>query len=765
MASRPRSDLHDVGRMSDTFTIDTHLFVELGELLVGRDSTALAELVKNAYDADATVVTITAEDIAGGNGTITVTDNGIGMTLKQFREGFLTVAGRTKRVGDKLSPRFRRRFTGEKGVGRLAAQKLAHKLVVQSTSRSGARPERVVALIDWDRIDSLATLEEVATSGAVKVSRDERATDQTAGTKVELRSLRHAWTADDKSVFLAEVQAIEPPAILREPLKKSVVPSRLLFGSATIREAADADPGLSISFGGEFAEAEDYWQLLADSATWVLEIEAKAGTDSVSIAVSPTVSGREKYPSAKLVRYAVPHPNPKSGPFFQGRILCREGQWPRPLKAVDALRQAVGVRVFMEGFRIPPYGESGNDWLRLDADYTARGRSLPNLSLFDSLPEAPDDEGLNTLPNTSYYGAIFLTAKGAPHLRTLVNREGFVPDESLADLGQIVRAGVDVLTRTRARNTLVERQQRRRSRIAPRNVGLGSALGATLARATSLARDARTHIGEGDSRAASTAVEAAVAEIEAVSRLSRELISQASIVRVLASVGTQMAAFIHETNGLLHTASVVEAILSKLAAREDLDLRIRKDVRAAAQSMLELRDRLEREAAYLVDVVGADARRRRMRMSLSNRFEAAARLFGSYAEDHKIEIRNEIPDELASPLMFPAELTTVLSNLLSNAIKAAGDGGQILASGRNDSGGSVSVTISNTGVMVDLASSEEWFEPYASSSESLDFALGRGMGLGLTITRAMLAEYGATVRFVRPPRSFSTAVTVDFPTG
>ncbi len=757
-----RGDLDNVGVMSDTFTIDTHLFVELGELLVGRDSTALAELVKNAYDADATEVTITAENIASGKGIITVADNGIGMTHDQFRKGFLTVAGRMKRIGDKRSVRFRRRFTGEKGVGRLAAQKLAHELHLESISLSGAIPERVVAHIDWDRIDSLTTLEEVAPSGAIEVAWSEPAKGETAGSKIELRGLRHPWTADDKSVFLAEVQAIEPPAILREPLKKSVVPSQLLFGSATIREAADADPGLSLTFGGEFAEAEDYWQLLADSATWVLEIEAKAGAETVAIAVSPTVLGRERYPSAKLVRYAVPHPNPGAGPFFQGRILCREGQWPRPLKSVDALRQAVGVRVFLEGFRIPPYGESGNDWLRLDADYTARGRSLPNLSLFESLPEAPDDEGLNTLPNTSYYGAIFLTAKGAPQLRTLVNREGFVPDESLADLGRLVRAGVDVLTRTRARNTIIERHQRRRSRIAPRNVGLGSALGATLARATELARDARAHIGDGDSRAASTAVEAAVAEIEAVGRLSRELISQASIVRVLASVGTQMAAFIHETNGLLHAASLVEGTLSKLATREDLDLRTRRDVRAAAQSMLELRDRLEREAAYLVDVVGADARRRRMRMSLSNRFDAAARLFEGYAADHRIEIRNEIPNELASPLMFPAELTTVFSNLLSNAIKAAGDGGRILAVGKGGADGSVSVTIANSGAAVDLASSEEWFEPYASSAPSLDFALGRGMGLGLTITRAMLAEYGATVRFVRPQRSFSTAVAVDF---
>ena len=40
-----------------------HLFRELGELLVGRDSTALIELIKNSYDADATEVIVHGESL------------------------------------------------------------------------------------------------------------------------------------------------------------------------------------------------------------------------------------------------------------------------------------------------------------------------------------------------------------------------------------------------------------------------------------------------------------------------------------------------------------------------------------------------------------------------------------------------------------------------------------------------------------------------------------------------------------------------------
>ena len=50
-----------------TFTVDTHLFRELGELLVGRDSTALIELIKNAYDADATEVIVYGEALSNPN--------------------------------------------------------------------------------------------------------------------------------------------------------------------------------------------------------------------------------------------------------------------------------------------------------------------------------------------------------------------------------------------------------------------------------------------------------------------------------------------------------------------------------------------------------------------------------------------------------------------------------------------------------------------------------------------------------------------------
>src|SRR5260221_6096212 len=103
-----------------------------------------------------------------------------------------------------------------------------------------------------------------------------------------------------------------------------------------------------------------------------------------------------------------------------------------------------------------------------------------------------------------------------------------------------------------------------------------------------------------------------------------------------------MAAFNHETNGLLESAQVVHGALRSLAERDDLPLSIRSELRELERSIGELVDRLDREAAYLIDVVGSQARRRRIRISIANRFDAAARLYRPTIDRLGIRLINEI---------------------------------------------------------------------------------------------------------------------------
>ena len=112
------------------------------------------------------------------------------MSEEEFSRGFLRIAGRTKLSADRRSPWFQRRYTGEKGIGRLAAHKLAHKLKITSRQWNGKDRDpvdgfladtEILARIDWDVIEALETLAEIEGSDAVDVRTTARA-DGAAGT-------------------------------------------------------------------------------------------------------------------------------------------------------------------------------------------------------------------------------------------------------------------------------------------------------------------------------------------------------------------------------------------------------------------------------------------------------------------------------------------------------------------------------------------------------------------------------------------------------
>ncbi len=106
---------------------------KLGVKLYDKVSAVIAELIANAYDADATHVTVEAPmgqflaSKAGGTVTdkgfqIQVADDGIGMTPDEVQQFFLVVGSERRKDKNRgaTSPRHHRQVMGRKGVGKLA---------------------------------------------------------------------------------------------------------------------------------------------------------------------------------------------------------------------------------------------------------------------------------------------------------------------------------------------------------------------------------------------------------------------------------------------------------------------------------------------------------------------------------------------------------------------------------------------------------------------------------------------------------------------
>ena len=183
------------------FTVDAELLRELGERLVGKPHIALAELIKNSYDADATQVTI---KFSPNEGCIEVSDNGHGMTFEEFRDFWMRIGTTHKRK--RQSKNLGRQLTGSKGVGRLAVQFLANKLTIRTVPKGGG-DEWLKAKVNWEEAVKARELTEVN----VEYTRNQSCAPFLHGTSIILSELKDTWEKDSVRDLASEVWWLQPP--------------------------------------------------------------------------------------------------------------------------------------------------------------------------------------------------------------------------------------------------------------------------------------------------------------------------------------------------------------------------------------------------------------------------------------------------------------------------------------------------------------------------------------------------------------------------
>ncbi|CAI1853077.1 HSP90 family protein [Serratia quinivorans] len=127
---------------------DPHTIEHLGVKMYSTLPPALAELISNAYDADAESVTLEFLEV-GSNKFITVKDDGTGMNSTDIQQRFLVIGrNRRRHDGDEPTPRFGRYATGKKGLGKLALFGLAKEITID-TVKDGKRNRFI---LDWSAL-------------------------------------------------------------------------------------------------------------------------------------------------------------------------------------------------------------------------------------------------------------------------------------------------------------------------------------------------------------------------------------------------------------------------------------------------------------------------------------------------------------------------------------------------------------------------------------------------------------------------------------
>lgn len=387
------------------------LMLLLGEQLITDEIAAVSELVKNSYDADAEEVKVSLWHIANPEeGYISVWDNGNGMSLEKVLSSWLELGTLSKaRVTDRtprLSEIKKRIILGEKGLGRLAVHKLGY-ITTLVTRRMGENVETKLT-IDWTLFEQEGFLEQVPIKW--EVTKPQVYKDFPKGTCLIIKKLRRAWT----------------------PIMVKNVKENILALKAPFKDFAD----FSIKFTIDDEEEEEKLEMtdLIKSATYIFKgkvDEQGSLTYDYYFTRSDLDLKREELSRKCDIRskqMLLDCREPTCGPF-EINIYSWDASL-EDLKAVlgetsiykQMIRPNSGVKLFRDGFRVYPYGNSDNDWLGMDA------RRIGSFEM--------------RISRNQVIGAIDISSKSNPCLTDKTDREGLICNQAYEDFIDLVLGAI-----------------------------------------------------------------------------------------------------------------------------------------------------------------------------------------------------------------------------------------------------------------------------------------------------------------------------------
>ena len=392
----------------------------LGDGLIGSDRLAVFELVKNAYDADANEVLVRFDITSGESSSITVIDDGEGMSHDQIRSVWLSLGHDIRweqRLHGVRTARHSRLPLGEKGLGRLAAHKLGDRITLVTRAKES---NECIVDIDWNELTNKLYLDEAPVT--VQVRRPEIFTGNKTGTQITISELRTAaWRRGEIRRLYNQIISIcspfEEPSGFRVVLE---IPGRENW----IADLPDVADILKRAIW-RFSFCID----ISGRISWKYEFHSVPGIQLDSRVVTKA-NDKLPIPEQRLERgngskgilataSTLEGIGPIRGEFYVfDRHRELRSRIPNNQTVGDYLDESGGVRVYRDGIRVYNYGEFGDDWLGLDL----RRVNVPTRRISRNI----------------ILGAIHVSLKDSQGLIEKTSREGFVENETCRNLRYII---------------------------------------------------------------------------------------------------------------------------------------------------------------------------------------------------------------------------------------------------------------------------------------------------------------------------------------
>lgn len=723
------------------FSIDAGLINRLGKELVGRHETAVAELVKNSYDADAKTVDLFFENSNKPGGTLRIEDSGVGMTRKQLIKGFMTISSSDK-IHNPKSPRYLRTRAGQKGIGRFATQRLGSRLTVITQTLEQEKALKVT--IEWDSfgIDSNLLL---ITNQINEVDKEKN-----EGTTLIIENLRDTWTLAMIKRAYRYISELLQPFPLSDRYEESkddpgFKASFYLDGDIVLNEE-------NVFYKNATAEIEGYVDKSGDGFYTLKSSHFEIVDEIYSIGANNKNEDYKKFTFLKNIHFKAYY------------FIYNVGLVPKQVES--AIRQNAeeygGIRLYRNGFRVLPYAEKANDWLGLDASVRRRAILTPH-------------------GNNNFYGFVEVFDKSGEIFQELSSREGLLENKAFEELKDfafkvLIEATFKISAlRGRKNKTSGKDWEKKKPKEIINEVA------AAFEEQAKKQEDSSSKINEDKSSEEDSSNKEqnkggfSAGEYKEFAKKLREsaeqdeeekkiLLQEVQLLRILASLGLTIGEFVHE---IKHHLRAFDLDIDFLHRKLSEDSYIKRTTRLKTNL-----ESFKTYTSYFDKTISENVNRELEPVELKDVVRSFYKVIQPDALRSGIELIEPSLEgyDLFTCPMHKSEWVSILFNFYTNskkAIKRANSQGKVFVKvGKIRD--KVFLEFSDNGDGIPIEKYELVFDEFFTTSapsgtNATEFEETTGTGLGLKIVYDIVSGYGGEVYITTPENNFSTTVRIELP--
>ncbi|MFE3872136.1 ATP-binding protein [Flavobacterium sp. ZS1P70] len=780
---------------------------------------AIIELVKNSYDADAKncfvffdIPTIKKRDSDGNEFEIPlkeksilyIIDNGEGMTAQVIKEHWMQI-GTGNKEKDFISDD-KRTKTGAKGIGRFALDRLGFETEMWTLSKKTKGETGSYWKMDWNQFDESdkaiseieADLEPIELDLKLKIktliqndlliSKVIENINFDRGTIIKISNLKDEWFNDETKSVFKSLEALIPPKELNIPFEvyfKHIQQSKE-YGKVETAFFNDFDYKLKATYNAD--------TLNVDFEITRNEIDIKSLKKNY-----PDIFKTKNYPYDletlekktfsysksidKVLDWGLNDLNKKllkdvgsfEFTFFYLKQLnsLKEGYPYKtivPSERKSTLERFGGVKIYRDSFRVRPYGDPNNDWLRLGFR-VAQSPAGPGQRIGDWRVRPESTAGIITI------------SRGTNPLLIDKSDRGALQENDAFDTFKLILTRIILefeVDRTKVLNPLYLEQKRRmidlkEKEIQKRAEALANKIVAERNRVEESLYGKKVKPDlfqekkeEEEKKSYEEAFKDTFKAIddERVDQQNREIVQ----VRSLASLGLVVSSFAHELKEIKDNAYEVkelEGIFKSIVPKEIKNSIEYKDGIEIIDLLDENSNKIIHWIDYALTTIKKDKRTRgefEFSIFFKSLNESWIRIFKK--RDIQLNIIDNLEKESYNFRAFEMDMSTIFTNLINNSIDSFNNLNEtqeriidVILSLKDKN---IEIIYSDNGVGLDevFENKDEIFLPFKTAKRDRK---GKeiGTGLGMYLVKSVIDDNNGTIDILEPEKGFS--VLISFP--